>query len=190
MPNLTQYKNALANLARPNQFQVSLFFPGALGALVQNLTGANQVVQFMCKNATIPKSEIGTMPIKVFGRPLPMPGDRLFESMSLSVYNDEGFTLRSAFEAWLAAMQPHSVTGVLPNFSTASSQNSTSVYVSQLGRDGSVLQTYEYQNAFPTTLSEIALDWSTDNTPEEYTVSFAYSWWTTLDIAAIDAAGG
>jgi len=190
MPNLIQYKNALSSLARPNQFQVSLFFPTGINAIIPNLIQANQAVKFMVKNATIPKSEIGTMPIKVLGRPIPMPGDRTFEAMSVTVFNDEAFTIRRSLEAWMGAMQPHTTTGSLQNFGPLSSLNTTTVYVSQLGRDGLVKRTYAYENAFPTVVNEVGLDWTSDNAPEEYSVTFQYSWWTTVDSAVIDSAAG
>lgn len=190
MPNLSEYKSALASLARPNQFQVSLFFPAGINAVIQNLVAANQAVNFMCKNATIPKSEIGTMSLKVLGRPIPFPGDRTFEAMTLTMFNDESFTIRRALEAWMGAMQPHTSTGSLANFGPLSSLNTTSVQVSQLGRDGLIKRTYQYENAFPTNIADINLDWQTTDTPEEYTVTFQYSWWTTVDSTAIDSAAG
>ena len=60
----------------------------------------------------------------------------------------------------------------------------TSLYgtatVNQYGKEGSEtpLQTYTFVNIFPVSMSEIALEWGNNDVIEEFTVEFAYDYWT------------
>ena len=49
--------------------------------------------------------------------------------------------------------------------------------ITQVGVDGLDKSSYKFYNMWPTELSEIALDWSSDAV-EEYTVTWAYDYWT------------
>ena len=51
------------------------------------------------------------------------------------------------------------------------------MFLKQFGKDGVLTQIYEFINLWPTELAEIPLDWASDQI-EEYTVSFAYDYWT------------
>jgi hypothetical protein len=46
-----------------------------------------------------------------------------------------------------------------------------------MGIDGSAKQKWKVHQMWPTELGEIGLDWSSD-TIEEYTVAFAYDYWS------------
>ena len=58
--------------------------------------------------------------------------------------------------------------------------------VTQMGKDGFSKQSWKMHQMWPTELGEIALDWSSDAI-EEYTVAFAYDYWS---VAAAVAPGG
>ena len=49
--------------------------------------------------------------------------------------------------------------------------------VTQLGIDGSDQQSWKLHSLWPTELGEVPLDWSSDAI-EEYTVAFAYDYWS------------
>ena len=44
----------------------------------------------------------------------------------------------------------------------------------------SISQTYSFVNIFPVSVGEIALEWGSNDTIEEFTVEFAYDYWTSL----------
>jgi len=44
------------------------------------------------------------------------------------------------------------------------------------------LATYKFVNIFPVSVSEIALGWDANDAIEEYTVEFAYDYWTHTDV--------
>ena len=51
------------------------------------------------------------------------------------------------------------------------------IYYSQLGTDGKAKQKYTFNYLWPTEISGIAVDWSSDAI-QEYTVTFCYDYWT------------
>ena len=168
--------NALNNSgARANLFDVTIS-----GATIAGLTASE--FNFSCKGAAIPPMAVGVIEVPYFGRTVKVPGNKTFDNWTTTVINDEGFEIRNAFEKWIAAMGTHE-----KNVSTIGGGTTggvTSLYgsasVSQYGKDGSTtaLETYSFVNIFPVNLSEIALGWDSNDAIEEFTIEFAYDYWT------------
>jgi hypothetical protein len=171
--NVTDFRaNLIGDGARPNLFQVTLTFP----TVASNGTAAGQQVQFLAKAAQLPGSTIGQVPLYYFGRELKFAGNRTFADWSLQIINDESFTIRKSLESWMNAMNSHA--GNL----RASGANNLSGYsvdatVSQYGKTGNILKTYKFVGLYPVDLAPIDLDWGSNDTIEEYGVTFAYQWW-------------
>ena len=49
---------------------------------------------------------------------------------------------------------------------------------------GTALQTYSFVNIFPVNMSEIALAWDSNDAIEEFTIEFAYDYWTHEDVVS------
>jgi hypothetical protein len=49
--------------------------------------------------------------------------------------------------------------------------------VNQLDRDGNILKSYILIGTFPTSISNIDLAYDSNDTIEEFTVSFSYQYW-------------
>ena len=49
--------------------------------------------------------------------------------------------------------------------------------VTQYGKAGDALKSYKFVGMYPLDLAPIDLDWSSNDTIEEYGVTFAYQWW-------------
>ena len=52
-------------------------------------------------------------------------------------------------------------------------------FVDQLDRNGDTLKSYTFRGGFPTALSDIALDYGTNNEVETFTVEFSYQFFET-----------
>jgi hypothetical protein len=172
--NVTDFRAALVgDGARPNLFQVTLAFPtiaGAAGAI------AGSKVSFMAKAAQLPGSTVNTVPMYYFGRELKFAGNRTFADWTLQIVNDEDFTIRNAMETWSNSINSHlsnvRTPGALNNF-----QYTVDATVTQFGKTGDVLKTYNMVGMFPTDIAPIDLDWGTNDSIEEYAVTFAYQYW-------------
>ena len=89
--------------ARANLFDVTISGSIAAGFLG---TGLSEFV-FACKAAAIPAQTIGVVEVPYFGRVVKVPGNKTFDNWSVTIINDEGFTIRSGMEKWIAAMGTH-----------------------------------------------------------------------------------
>ena len=52
--------------------------------------------------------------------------------------------------------------------------------VNQHAKKGGILQSYTFVKFFPVSISEITLGWGENDAIEEFTVEFAYDYWTHL----------
>ena len=52
--------------------------------------------------------------------------------------------------------------------------------VNQYGKTGEIIKSYKFVGLFPQDLAPIDLDWGSNDSIEEYAVTFAYQWWEAL----------
>ena len=162
--------------ARANLFEVVI---SDIDATLMSAAGVKEFT-FACKAANIPAMAVGVVEVPYFGRVVKVPGNKTFENWTVTIINDEDFNLRNGFEKWVASMGTHK--GNVQ--SAASSALSTALYgdatVQHYGKAGetSKIAEYKFINIFPVSVSEIALGWDANDAIEEYTVEFAYDYWT------------
>jgi len=168
MANIDNFKAKLTGGgARPNLFKVICNFPA-------EVEGDAELASFLIKGAGLPASVIAPIEVPYRGRKLKVAGDRTFEPWTITVINDEGFVIRNAFERWMNSINEHinNVGLINPN------DYQTDMTVQQLGKDDSVLKTIDLKGVFPTNLSQIELNYETNDQIEEYTVELQYQYWT------------
>ena len=170
--------------ARPNLFEVDVTFPTAVNLGVQG-DGTGQFdsenFRFLCKTAALPGSNVTPIEVPFRGRTLKVAGDRTIEPWSVTVINDEDFSHRRAFEAWIQNMAQYGDHSGLTN----PNDYMGNAVVYQLGRSESVQQgtnttgdnsrilaQYRFIDIFPTAISPIDLSYDSENLIEEFTVDF------------------
>ena len=175
--NIADFQEALAEQgARPNLFEMTLTVPSITGVINTNFTK-------LCKTAQLPGSTIGVVEVQYFGRPVKMPGNRTFENLTTTIINDEDFVLRNAMEAWMAFLNQHE-----ENTSGVIGLNYTgTLTLRQYDKAGDAIADAEYvfNKCWPVNVAPIDLDWGTNDTIEEFTVEWAYDWWSN-DTSASD----
>ena len=82
---------------RPNFFEVEINFPGL--AIDQN--DVSDKIRFLVKGANLPASIITPIAIPFRGRELKIAGERSFDTWTVTVINDNNFTIRDAMEKWM-----------------------------------------------------------------------------------------
>jgi len=157
--------------ARANLFDVTI---AGVAATTHLATGVAQF-KFACKASAIPAMAVGVVEVPYFGRVVKVPGNKTFDNWNVTIINDEGFAIRNGFEKWIATMGTH-----LGNINSATNEN---LYgqgtVKQYAKTGGAsIATYSFVNIFPVNMSEITLGWDANNAIEEFTVEFAYDYWT------------
>ena len=171
--------NALATGgARANLFDVTITGIGATGNLS---TGALANFVFACKASQIPPMTVGIVEVPYFGRVVKVPGNKTFDNWIVTIINDEDFDIRAGMEEWMASMGSH-----LGNINTSTNENLYGTgTVKQYPKTGgtTAIAQYDFVNIFPVNVGEIALDWSSNDAIEEFTVEFAYDYWTHAGVA-------
>jgi len=158
--------------ARSNQFRIFCAIPGiANGGQV-----AATKIQFMAKGGTIPSADIADIPVMYRGREVHFAGERTFQPWTISIYNDNEFTVRSAFENWVNAISKADSTNGIMQPSIYQAQ----LEVHQLDRSDQTMQRYRFHDAYPINVSEIQLAWEANNQIQEFNVTFAYNYWLNL----------
>lgn len=171
MANISEFKSRLTGGgARANQFRAQLFFP----AFVDNGNSAGEEAQFLCNSAQLPSSTIDPITVLYRGRPINFAGERTFAPWTVSIYNDTNFNIRNALEQWSDGIQNvDATTGV-----TNALDYQMDLQVQQLDRNGAVIKTYTFIDAFPTEVGDIALGYDQGTAIETFNVTFLYNYWT------------
>jgi hypothetical protein len=172
--NVSEFRaNLIGDGARPNLFQVTLTLP----TFANNSTAAGQKLQFMAKAAQLPGSTVGTVPLYYFGREMKFAGNRTFTDWTLQIINDEDFTIRNSMESWMNAINSHAG-NVRSGAATSPSSYTVDATVDQYGKAGASINQYKFVGMFPVDIAPSDLDWGSNDTIEEYSVTFAYQYWT------------
>ena len=174
--------------ARPNLFEVTMNFPTAV---VTGSGAAAQQFTFMCRSAQLPGSTLGSVVVPYFGREVKMAGNRTFADWSVTVINDEDFQIRNAFERWMGGINSHAGNRRNGSFQTPTSYSSDAT-VTQFGKTGDKIKGYQFIGMFPIDLAPIDLDWGSNDTIEEYAITFQYQYWLsdTTDVRAASTRRG
>jgi hypothetical protein len=174
--NVNEFRSQMVgDGARPNLFEVQMPFPAF--ALPGN---AQQKLTFMCKTAQLPGSTVNTVPMQYFGRELKFAGNRTFQDWTISVINDEDFVIRNAFERWMNGMNSHALNIRNPAAATPNGYT-VDAGVTQFGKGGNPLKKYKFIGVFPTDVSPIDVDWGSNDTIEEFSVTLSYQWWESAE---------
>ena len=181
---ISEFTSALAgDGARPNLFQVIM--PGLPFGAAQ---GASAPFSFLCKATQLPGSTIGNVPLYYFGRETKFAGNRTFADWTITVINDENFIVRNSIEAWMNSINSNASNLRLPSPVTGGGSGGqpyaidaqvNQYYKSNTVGANGIIKSYNFVGLFPVDLSPIDLDWGTNDSIEEFTVTFAYQYWTT-----------
>ena len=173
--NVAEFRsNMIGDGARPNLFQVNLTFP----TILNSITAPSRKISFMARAAQLPGSSVGTVPVYYFGRELKFAGNRTFADWTLQIINDEDFSIRDAIESWMNSMNSNAGNVRDTAYETPTSYT-VDAQVTQYGNTGNTLKTYNFVGMFPLDLAPIDLDWGSNDSIEEFTMTLAYRWWET-----------
>ncbi len=165
--NVDDFKSKLVGGgARANLFKVICNFPGVAG-------GNTELASFMIKGAALPASVIAPIEVSFRGRKLKVAGDRTFEAWTITVINDNGMDIRNAFERWMNYINQHKANAGSVN----PSSYQTDMEVQQLDREGNTVKAYTFRGTFPTNISQIDLNFETNDAIEDFTVELNYQYW-------------
>ena len=145
MAQIDDFKaNLIGGGYRTNQFRVTITPPAgiAIGLDVRRTS-------FLCKGTSLPDITIGTMELKYRGRSISIAGDRdTTGDWTTEFYMDTDMMILNALQRWNNGINDFDEnTGV-----NSLSDYATDLTAEMLDRDGTVLKTYIFKNAWPVTV--------------------------------------
>jgi len=146
-----------------------------------DLGGGMDKIKFMCRASNLPPAIVDSVPVGYFGRDIKVSGDATYPDWNVSVINDEDFAVRDLMERWSRYMN-----SPVENLRQDINYKMSAV-ITQYGKDGNELRSYEMVGIFPTNVGTIELSWDNKNQIETFDVTFAYDWW---DLASATSNGG
>jgi hypothetical protein len=184
---LTQIKSRLVGGgARPNLFEIEI--PSFPSGLTWTSGGEATLFSCLCKAGGLPASNVGVVEVPFRGRTFKVAGDRTFDTWTVTIINDDDFSLRKRFEEWAQKMA---------NYQDGSGSKNPSdymaeAYVTQLRRNASSIgdggsnsagtglsagRKYKFVDIWPSNVSQIDLSYDSTDTIEEFTVEFQVNYW-------------
>jgi hypothetical protein len=167
MASINDFKaNLIGGGARANQFRVTITPPPgiAIGLDVRRAS-------FMCKGTNLPAQTLTEIAVPFRGRSIYIAGDRTFdETWTTTFLNDTDFMVRNAMERWSNGINDLALnTGVIDP-----ADYQTDLTVEQLDRDDTILKTYIFRSAWPTSITAIELTSEAADALEEFEVTWRY----------------
>ena len=167
MANIDDFKaNLIGGGARANQFRVTITPPPgiAIGLDVRRTS-------FLVRGSSLPAQTLGEIAIPFRGRSIYIAGDRTFgETWSTTFMNDTDFMIRNAMERWCNGINDAADnTGVI-----APADYQTDLTVEHLDRDDTVLKSYIFRSAWPTSVTAIDLTSEESTAIETFDVTWRY----------------
>ena len=158
--------NLLGGGARANQFRVTITPPAgiAIGLDVRRAS-------FLVRASNLPAQTLGEIVVPFRGRQIYIAGDRSFEdTWSTTFLNDTDFMVRNAMELWM-----NGINDLADGTGTSTlADYQTDLQVEQLDRDDTILKTYIFRSAWPTSVAQIDLSSDTADAIEEFEVTWRY----------------
>ena len=99
-----------------------------------------------------------------------MAGDRIFAPWTTTFINDTGFVAREYVESWMQVMEDRrfKVGATVPDSYYGQ------MMATQLDRNGEMLYSYTFTDAFPSDISEVQLDYGLNDQVSTFTVTWQY----------------
>ena len=172
--SVTEFKSNLKQGgARPSLFKVKFQYPSGIPTPPTKS-------EFLVKATTIPASTVGSYDVFYHGKAIHVAGDRSFDTWDTTIINDEDFGIRNTLENWMGSISNHKLnTRDKEVFNTSEgdvAKYKTTLEVQQFSKAGDDLRTYIFNGAWPSSLSTINLDLSTQEI-EEFTCTWMYDSW-------------
>ena len=182
VPNVNDFKTNLPGAgARANLFQVEL---------KESVTGIGDT-SFWVKAGQIPGSTIAILPVNHGGRVLKIPGLRTFDDWTCTVINDEDMRIKRTMIHWMMEMAGDA-DGERGAEITTSTTTGGDIYktqdivIKQYDHEGTAMQYYTMNKAWPNAIADSAVDWGSDGL-HEFTLTFSYDWWSHSTLASATA---
>ena len=167
---LSTFKSALEyGGARPSLFEFSV------SAAPNGVDSSLSSVNLYCNVSELPGVTLTPIERQYMGRTVKIPGDMVFADLTTTIINTEKFNVRNEIEKWMEF-----INGTTDNKSQADADFGTgTAKLTHYQKNGDETMVYQFEDIWPTTLSEIALSYDTASDIEQFDVTWTYNYFTT-----------
>ena len=135
----------------------------------RNLISDPRDISLLCQSAQLPGRQITTIDYQAHKQPVPIPYTAINEDVTLKFLLTNDYYMKVLFDNWESAVID------VANYQIGYKKDfSTDVIIQQVNHKNIPVYGVKLQNAFPTTVSSIELDNSSENTVQELTVTLSY----------------
>ena len=194
---ISKFKNGIA---RPNRFRVEFMLPsgvvggaGILGVNPTSRTGAiqqseralnkNGLISILSHTTMLPARELQLIGASAGGGSYPaaVPFGVSYQPITVSFYTDAHYSTREYFDIWQNA-----VFNVKSRTINYYNEYTSDVRIHALDREGNTTYSITLKEAYPNSISECDLSFSSVDTLQTVTVSFSYKYWHSDTVQSID----
>jgi hypothetical protein len=172
MPALSEFLSSFTtDLARPSRFIVNINIPRLISGPGSGSYSARQQLSLRCENANLPGRTFATMEQKNYGPVQKYPYLTTYSDMDLTFIVAGNMGERYLFDDWI-----NTINSTYTNNFYYKSEYATSILINQLDVSNKITYCVELINAYPISMNQLDLDWSTDGY-HKLVVTFAYDYW-------------
>jgi hypothetical protein len=160
-------------LAKPSRFRVRLIPLGVTPILNQILD--DRTLTFRCESASLPGRSIATADHRIYGPTEKYPYQSIYDDISLTFICTDSMLEKKFFDQWMEIINPQT------NWNMSyKSDYAMNVQIEQYDNADNVTYAIELVDAFPLSVNELGLDWSSTDSYHKLSVTFAYTYWTNI----------
>ena len=170
--NVDKLKGALVRGgARPSLFEFTITGLPEDSALDTELDN----IKYFCQVSALPPLTVSPIEKMYMGRTVKIPGDMVFGDLTTTIYQSQTGTERAALNTWMQEINGHAsnLTTMGANGSFMGMYSGT-IVLTQYDKEGKSLVEVEFVDAWPQSVSEIALSYDTASDIEQFDVTWAY----------------
>ena len=185
--NLSKFKGALVRGgARPSLFEFTVTGTPGSSALDTELDN----IQSSCQVSALPPLTVSPIEKMYMGRTVKIPGDMVFGDLTTTIYQTQTGTERAALNTWMQEINGHASNVTTLSDGSFMGMYSGTIVLTQYDKEGNSLVEIEFVDAWPQTVSEIALSYDTASDIEQFDVTWAYQHYkVTPKLAAVYTGG-
>ena len=183
--NLKAIISKKGGLAKQNRFQVFFTPPSASllnlnaetiisSAISGNFSARNLIndprdISLLCQSVALPGRQISTLDYQAEKQTIKIPYGELHDDVTLTFLLTNDYYIKTMFDSWVGSIVD------MDQYSIAYKKDIvTDVVIQQLDEKNTPIYGVKLENAFPTTVADVALDNSSENTVQTLEVSFSY----------------
>lgn len=194
--NIKSKMESMGDFAPANRYKVSFgtvgITPESVNSNVNKLNlspagGYNlDFVQILCKNTELPGKSYATIDQRIYGPLVKRPFDIITTEITMTFLVTESYTSRRFFTDWIELIKSDNK----HNISYYEDYIAPTILIEYLDKDGtrrsskhrhSTVYGVKLKNAYPMAISPIILAYDSNDTIQEFTVTFTYEDWEEIE---------